>query len=235
MTSERELAIFMAHILDQTNRHQDMINYLKRAISFNPVLTSDERNLLASAYKEAVSVHRNGLRILSAIGVHDEGLSRGPQIDEIRGRILSDLEAICKDAINLITEQLLSVAPDSSSRIFFEKLLADYYRYICEARGEHSGEMADSARRGYLDALEIAKDSLKPASPANLGLVLNYSVFLFEVLNDAHEAIDLVSKIYSDCSVLIEDNSEDSYSEATRILQVLRDNLGQWNASVRSE
>jgi 14-3-3 protein epsilon len=223
----------MAQVLDQTNRYSEMVDLMKRVISLNPVLSVNERNLLAVAYKNLITVHRNGLRIMSAIGEHDDGTAtnfRVSQIAEIRNKIVGELNSVCLDFIEMIGQTLLPVSPDDETRMFFEKLRGDYFRYICEnSTGEQLVEMTANARKAYEDAIEIAKVAQSPASPGFLGLVLNYTVFLNEVVGSTVEATELAKKTYMESSALIDNVSEESYSEATMLLQILRDNIANWN------
>jgi 14-3-3 protein epsilon len=235
LMSERDNLLFIAQVLDQTNRNEEMVSLMKRVVDLNPVLSTDERNLLSVAYKNIVTIHRSGLRILSAVGDHDDGTAtpwRIAQIAGIRERISSELKAACLDLINMVGGTLIPACSDDESRMFFEKLRADYYRYMCEATsGDDLTEITIQARKSYEDAIEIAKGALPPASPGYLGLVLDYTVFLFEVVRNRAEAIELAQKTYSECSSLVDSNSEEIYSEATILLQILREKITNWIAS----
>eukprot|EP00421_Protoceratium_reticulatum_P016045 CAMPEP_0168383334 /NCGR_PEP_ID=MMETSP0228-20121227/13849_1 /TAXON_ID=133427 /ORGANISM="Protoceratium reticulatum, Strain CCCM 535 (=CCMP 1889)" /LENGTH=66 /DNA_ID=CAMNT_0008396481 /DNA_START=1 /DNA_END=198 /DNA_ORIENTATION=- len=62
---------------------------------------------------------------------------------------------------------------------------ADYYRYIAEFRdGEEKSKAAESARLAYEEASKVAEKDLVVTHPIRLGLALNYSVFLYEVLQN---------------------------------------------------
>ena len=83
-------------------------------------------------------------------------------------------------------------------------------------------------RRSYEHVLEIAKEQLKKANPAYLGLALNYSVFLYEIIGQKQEAIDLADNAFKEAVDLLDELDEDEYSEATLILQLLKDNVALW-------
>lgn len=231
-TNERDMALYMAQILDQTDRHDDTVELMKRVVELNPQLNSEERNLLSAAYKNVIDIHRNGLRIFAAISEHKEGIAsqnRVDQINKIRDQIIEELEKSCNELISIVTTKLLPIAQDAESRIFYEKLQADYYRYMCEAKtGEARDDCMQKAKECYESALEIAKKELNPARPSYLGLILNYTVFLQEIIGNKEEALSLAQKTYNECTPLVDDNSDNSYSEATMILQILRDNILNW-------
>ncbi|KAK8889838.1 hypothetical protein M9Y10_034592 [Tritrichomonas musculus] len=232
MSSEREVTLFMAQILDQTDRHQDMVDAMKKVIELSADLNSDERNLLSVAYKNIVGSRRNGLRMIAAIIEHEEGRGNTARVELLnayKATILAELEKYCNELIGLVDTQLLPAAKTPEARVFYEKLKADYYRYICESKPENEKtEPANKAKQCYENAMEIAKNEIPPSRPTSLGLILNYSVFLYEIIGQKQEAIELAQKTYNDCSTTVDDNSDNSYSEATMILQLLRDNVSLW-------
>jgi len=232
MSSEREVALFMAQIYDQTDRHQDMVNTMKKVIELNAELSNDERNLLSVAYKNIIGSRRNGLRMIAAILEHENGRGnnlRVEQLQKYRETILSELEKYCNELIGLVDSSLLPASKNAESRVFYQKLKADYFRYICESRtDENKQEPALKAQDCYEAAMQIAKSDIPPHRPTSLGLILNYSVFLYEIIGKKQDAIELAQKTYNDCSASVEDNSDGSYSEATMILQLLRDNVQLW-------
>ena len=230
--ADREVLLFMAQIYDQTDRHQDMVDTMKKVIDLSADLTNDERNLLSVAYKNIIGSRRNGLRMIAAILDHEEGrgnTQRVAQLNAYRKTILDELEKYCNELIGLVDNSLLPAAKGAESRVFYQKLKADYYRYICESRSEEEkNEPAQKAKECYEAALQIAKTDIPPHRPTSLGLILNYSVFLYEIIGQKTEAIELAQKTYNECSSLVEENSDNSYSEATMILQLLRDNVQLW-------
>jgi 14-3-3 protein epsilon len=237
MSTERDVALFMAQVLDQTDRSEDMISFMKLAIELNPVLTEDERNLLAVGYKNLITPRRHGLQTLSALNGHTDGQSSGSrirEIAEIRAKLSRELQEIAQELIGLVTDKLLPAATTPEAKIFFEKLRADYYRYVCESlTGTERDEVAEKAKGCYAAALDIAKTALKPASPGRLSLVLNYAVFLNETLRAYPEALELAKTTYADCSVSMQELTEEQIAETSMLLDVLRENISNWGARVQ--
>ena len=65
-----------------------------------------------------------------------------------------------------------------------------------------------------------------------LGLSLNYSVFLYEVLNNPSEACLTAKKAFDDAIADIEHITEAQYKDATTIMQLIRDNLTLWTSEM---
>lgn len=84
---------------------------------------------------------------------------------------------------------------DPESEVYFLKLRADYFRYVAEVGS--TDDRIDKAKARALSNYEKAiskSDELSPAHPLRLSLVLNYSVFLYEIGNEKLKAIEEASK-----------------------------------------
>merc|ERR1712196_268844 len=120
------------------------------------------------------------------------------------------------------------LAPEPS--VFYQKMKADYYRYLAEfASGEEKKEHASSADAAYKAATEKAT-GLAPTHPIRLGLALNYSVFLYEVQQKQPEACALAKQAFDDAIAELDTLDEESYKDSTLIMQLLRDNLTLWTS-----
>jgi 14-3-3 protein epsilon len=210
------------------------IESIKRAVRLTPNLTSEERNILSLTYKNAVASRRSSIKNVAVcirqFADNSESAGRVQRLQEFQARLQDELTSICLDLVRLVDESLAPAAFAPETRVYYEKLKADYYRYICEASKESPDfpQYAEDAKRCYENALEIAQAELPPTSPNYLGLVLNFTVFLYEVMQLQNEAIDLSEKAYADNIDLVDTVDEASYSETVIILRLLRDNFIGW-------
>ena len=233
MSSDRELKFFMARVADQAERYQDVLDRMNEIIKADPKLNNDERNLLSVAYKALTGSRRSALRTVNAF-LEDESIKAIPdrvaKLTELKEKLIKELDEYCKELIDLTDQKLLPAAEDPATQVFYEKLKADYYRYSVEFKAEQDRkDGADKAKTSYENAMRIAKEKLSRANPAYLGLALNYSVFLYEIIGQKQEAIDLADKSFKEAVDLLDELIEDEYSEATLILQLLKDNVALWN------
>jgi len=65
--STREELIYMAKISEQTERFEDMLDYMKKVVQTGHDLSIEERNLLSVAYKNSVGSRRTAWRALTSI------------------------------------------------------------------------------------------------------------------------------------------------------------------------
>merc|ERR1711861_92989 len=93
----RDDNIFMAKICEQTERFEDMVYYMKKVASEDPKLSTEERNLLSVAYKNAIGPHRTAWRALTSIEAKEEskGSKQLPLIKEYKSKIEKDLDKFC--------------------------------------------------------------------------------------------------------------------------------------------
>ena len=237
MSADRELKFFMARVADQAERHQDVVDIITKLANEDPNLTGDERNLLSVAYKALTSSRRNAIRTVSAF-LEDDAIKdipeRNNQLEALKTKLLKELDDLCMQLINMVDNKLLPVANNAATKVFYEKLKADYYRYSVEFKTEESERSKGStqARASYERAMEVAKAELAKANPQFLGLALNYSVFLYEIDGKKNEAITLADETFKNAVGLLDELPEDDYSEATMVLQLLKDNVQLWNEEI---
>merc|ERR1712061_451412 len=142
-----------------------------------------------------------------------------------------ELQDICGKILALLDENLIPKASAGESIVFYQKMKADYYRYIAEfSDGAEKDKAAESARKAYVEAVTVAEKDLAVTHPIRLGLALNFSVFQYEVLNNPDEACKMARTAFEDAIAELDNVAEDSYKDSTLIMQLLRDNLTLWTS-----
>merc|ERR1712005_45062 len=193
-----------------------------------------ERNLLSVAYKNAVGSRRAAWRIITSVEQKEK--SKGNEDNakfakEYCTKVEGELDKICNTILKLLDDKLIPKASGGESKVFYQKMKADYYRYIAEFRdGDAKKGAAENARKAYADAAAVAEKDLAVTHPIRLGLALNYSVFQYEVLNQPDEACKMARTAFEDDIAELDNVAEDSYKDSTLIMQLLRDNLTLWTS-----
>eukprot|EP00754_Rhynchopus_humris_P022343 Rhum_TRINITY_DN14788_c12_g1::Rhum_TRINITY_DN14788_c12_g1_i2::g.119107::m.119107/K06630/YWHAE; 14-3-3 protein epsilon len=228
LPASRDDLIFAAKLAEQAERYDEMVLCMKAVVKDSAKLTQDERNLLSVAYKNSVGNRRASWRVLTSIEQREEQKQSGnaAKVKEYREMIEQELSEICEDIINLLERDVL-VQGGSDDRVFFKKMQGDYHRYHVEATQDPKHKQ--QALQAYLDALETAKSNLPVANPTRLGLVLNLSVFYYEILKNTEDGIMLAKQNFDEAVQELENLPEAEYKEATLIMQLIRDNLTLWS------
>jgi 14-3-3 protein epsilon len=235
MTTERDGIFYFLRLLYSNPEHvqrmeeqDENISAIKRAIVLNPVLTTDERQVLSLTFKNAITSRRRAIKnVTDLIQATDHPIQR---LVDFQSQLRGELREICTDLIQLIDTALLPVSDLPEPRLFYEKMKADYYRYICECDKDSPdfATYAGLATAAYETALEVARSDFASTSPSYLGLALNYSVFLYDIAQHQNDAIAFAEKVYSDSVDLVDTVDDAAYSDAEVILRLLRDNYLTW-------
>jgi len=197
-------------------------------------LNSDERNLLSIAYKNSISLRRQALRTLSAYEQKEKKKDSSNYLSfivEYKEKVEKELIDVCEKIIGYINKNLLKKAEDAESKVFYYKMIGDYYRYIAEnITGESKTKYANKGLEGYKSATDEAK-TLEIRNPIRLGLALNFSVFHFEVMEDHKKAIELAKETLDLAKKDLEKEDEDNeeLKDTFSIVNLLQENLNMWN------
>merc|ERR1712097_149115 len=130
-----------------------------------------------------------------------------------------------------LDDNLIPKSTTGESKVFYQKMKADYYRYIAEfTDGDKKSAAANNAKLAYEEAQKVAEKDLAVTHPIRLGLALNFSVFQYEVLSNPDEACKMARTAFEDAIAELDNVAEDSYKDSTLIMQLLRDNLTLWTS-----
>jgi len=239
---DRDDYVYQAKLAEQAERYDEMVEYMKKVAVMDIELTVEERNLLSVAYKNVIGARRASWRILSSMEQKEEdkdkkeGQDKLEQIKIYREKIEGELHSICQDVLSILDGHLIQTATSGESRVFYNKMKGDYFRYLAEfATGATRKESAENALVAYKAASDIAMQELPPTHPIRLGLALNFSVFYYEILNSPDRACRLAKAAFDDAIAELDNLSEDSYKDSTLIMQLLRDNLTLWTSDMSTD
>jgi 14-3-3 protein epsilon len=160
-----------------------MVSYMKQVAKAGEELSVDERNLLSVAYKNVIGARRASWRLVQAVEQKEELKNSQHQAEQARSykaKIEKELEDICQDVLDVLTDDLLPRAETGESKVFYYKMKGDYHRYMAEiAAGDKRKDAATAAHDAYRRATDVAQTELSPTHPIRLGLALNFSVFYY--------------------------------------------------------
>lgn len=213
-----------------------MIKYMKIVAQYPDKLVNDERNLLSVAYKNSVKTRRDAWRTIQAIHNKEELKTTNKFLNLIvhyKEKIENELRGICQDVLDLLDNNLISnPSNDAEAIVFYQKMKGDYYRYLGEfLKGADQKEVIEKALESYKKATEEAS-KLMTTHPIRLGLALNFSVFYYEILNQADVACKLAKSAFDAAISDLESLEEEQYRDSATIMQLLRDNLTLWTSDL---
>jgi len=237
--ANRDKEVYFAKLAEQAERYDEMADHMENVGKLGGELSVEERNLLSVAYKNAVGSRRAAWRIITSVEQKEKGKGNDANAafaKEFCQKVEGELQKICDAILGLLDGNLIDKASNGESKVFYQKMKADYYRYIAEfTAGDAKAKAAKSAEDAYADAAKVAEQDLTVTHPIRLGLALNYSVFLYEVMSKPDEACTMARKAFEDAIAELDNVAEDSYKDSTLIMQLLRDNLTLWTSDEANE
>lgn len=228
--------VYQAKLAEQAERYDEMKEFMKKVAEDKKVLSTEERNLLSVAYKNVIGARRASWRIISSIEQKENNKGNSDNeatVKTYKNQIEEELEDICNDILNTLSEFLVPSAEEGESKVFYKKMQGDYYRYLAEfSNGDKQSTASNDALEAYKEAQKIGDTNLPPTHPIRLGLALNFSVFYYEIMNNPQNACSLAKRAFDDAIAELDMLNEDSYKDSTLIMQLLRDNLTLWTSDI---
>lgn len=108
-----------------------MVKAMKDVLESGADLTVEERNLLSVAYKNVVGARRSSWRVISSIEQKHDGDAKMQIAKKVREEIEKELNATCREILDLLDKTLLPAASNSESKIFFLKMFVVCFSYFC--------------------------------------------------------------------------------------------------------
>jgi len=242
-----EELMFQCELLDKAKEYEGLLNCaicrVKKEDSMSLEEEVDQRDVFAVACKKYMTWKLDQWRVLVDRKNELATNSLGRRLDVIKEylrrfnrSILDHLMLI----IELLDNTLIARANSEENKIFFYKMLADYYRHMVDfiqtedSNLDEYNQKVEESRMNYQYALSLADDAGLPASnPIYLALVLNYASFLYDMQNDVMGAISKAQGAFDQAIAKLGELGDDEHKEATLLLQLLRDNLQLWKHAAR--
>jgi len=230
----RDRQVYFAKLAEQAERYDEMAEHMHEVGKLSDELSIEERSLLLVGYKNSVGSRRAAWRIITRVEQKEKSKGNEEQAKHAREyctNIEGELQKICDTILDLLDTNLISRATTSESKVFYHKMKADYYRYIAEfTDAVVRAKAVENAKLAYVEAQKVAEKDLAITHPIRLGLALNFSVFMYEVLQDQDEACKMARTVFEDAIADLDNVGDDTYNDSTLIMQLLRDNLMLWTS-----
>jgi len=147
---DRDKSVYFAKLAEQAERYDEMAEYMEKVGQAGSELSVEERNLLSVAYKNAVGSRRAAWRIITSVEQKEKSKGNDDNAKwakEYCTKVEAELDKICNAILGLLDGKLIGAAANGESKVFYQKMKADYYRYIAEYKdGDDKKKAAESAR-----------------------------------------------------------------------------------------
>ncbi|OHS99521.1 14-3-3-like protein GF14 epsilon [Tritrichomonas foetus] len=232
MSNERDMMIFMAQSCLKMKRYEDSIKFIKDAILIDAKLDEKERNLFSLAYKKSVDNRRNVLQFIATVLALQQKKECKEKVDKLnsyQNRLYNELSTLSYECIDYIDRFIFKNVENTDEKIFFLKLKADHYRYMAESLPESERwQSSSAAHQSYEESIKMAKSSLSPTNPVYINTILNYSVFLHEILKRYDDALTISEDFLEKLDEIIQSIPDSLTNEMKSIVKRIKGNVDMW-------
>jgi len=238
-------------LLDTLGDHDGMLNcaivhVTKTCKSGTPLRTADEnrqRDMFAVACKKYITSKLEQWRVLRDQRSHIQATSSlgvrlnliNSYLEDFQNNLLQHIYKI----INIVDTELIPNCQLDENKVFYNKMLADYYRYSVDFYRDDQEDKymaaVSEARSTYRYAMALGQRHLPATNPIYLSIVLNFSVFIYDMQNNVGGAIDTAQQAFDAALGAVHGLSESEHKESTLLLQLLHDNLQLWRHAASLE
>ena len=230
-------------LLDTLGDHEGMLNcaltHIHKTCMGGKAQSMREENLqrdmFAVAAKKYITAQLEMSRVLREKKNHIESNSLGVRVKYItnfQSKFEAKLLAHIHEIISVIDHRLIPSCTVEENRVFYYKMLADYFRYSIDFYGHNASkdymDAVGEALANYRYAMELGRRHLEPTSPIFLAMVLNYTIFVYDMQNNVDEAVLVGEAAFNQAINRTHELDEVDHKESTLLLQLLRDNLQLW-------
>ena len=241
--SEIDDILYLARVCHLSGLPEEALKYIEEVIILkNGDINEEEKNLLFNSLKTLINFRRESWRTINALESKEikNNSHLLPRVTELKLSLAEEIKKLVDKGIELIDKKLLKENISDELKVMYHKIKGDYIRYIIELTSKDKEEeiniLKDQADENYKIGLNLS-ESLNNLSTTKISLILNYSVFLYEVIKDYKNAYVLANNTYqTTMKSLNEDNYDLSLlKDLNKMLNILKENINKWGETVVPE
>ena len=227
----RKGLLYLIKLAIKLDRFEDMISFANELLKYDISLNEEERDLLNIAVRTSFDVKINCLK--SLISYQSKASSqKKSDLNEFIQQYRQDIEKEIRESVKNVLKALEIYIPKivikEEESFFYNKLKGDLYRYLAETQSSQTKlELASKANESYQQAFSAAK-SLSFIDIKNLELILSYSEFVHDILNNVDEAIQISKTTVKEATQLLQGIDPEKSKKIIEFVQVFIENIKNW-------
>lgn len=211
----------------------DARNCLPRLIDEKAEITIDDFNAISRICKGQIDGLRKAWKQIYLNEQKERGKGRDDRTTpllEFRKQLEAKISDLARDIIDVVQKKLVNRTNDTAMRGLLFKMAGDYWRYLAEVqRGYDRRESANKALSAYQEAEDLIVACTGAAAASRLALMLNMSMFKFEILSEPDEALDMLKKAYDEGIACVDSLHEEAYADSILMLQIIHRTIFAWS------
>jgi 14-3-3 protein epsilon len=226
------LNVNLMKIYDLTENYEEMINCVFN-LSVNYDINNDEIEILTRCFKSLIGMKRKQHRKIIAL-IYKETLNDNKNeialLNILKENLSNEIINLCEKVVQICLNFLKTSDENDKNKkikLYFVKNVADHYRYIFELT--ENEDHKSKATEFYNKALNIAETGkFLPTDIIYLTFFLNYTVYLYDVMDNKAEAIRRSKIVLNSALKDTEEITENSQRDIILLCQMIKDNLALW-------
>jgi len=201
----------------------------KLLILENFILNEDQRNIFMDTYKSKFNIIRNGWKNLLDFEQSESENTLIPSeiIEKEMQKLEIKIKSFSLNSLEIIEKLEKNSNNEITAVIIYEKLKADYLRYYAEVCDENEFiEYVNRSEKHYKNCYENCLNYLEPMNFLTLSVGLNYSIFVYFLLDDTQRAFNIAEKIYKEAVINI--NIDTKIPETDALIKSIEENMTIW-------
>ncbi|XP_037932171.1 14-3-3 family protein artA-like [Teleopsis dalmanni] len=212
--------------------YEEMAVGVKELVECQPELNKDEFEWLSIAYTHCIKTRHVAWTEMK-ITLDKEKESGNDEIISATETKLKEIESemlsYCADVLHLLEKKILPNINNNSLKVLCYKLMGDHNRFLAELETSNAEYDELHSFSAYQNGYELASRVLHITCPEYLSLILNYSQFVYEVLEEKEKAKDMVINVRN--AVARQAGIKEPSKDALDILTLLNENLLRWGVT----
>ena len=235
--------LYLARISYMSGMPEEALKYIEEIIKLkNGIITEEERNIFFSTLKTLINNRRDSWRTVNALESKEKKneASLLPRVTELKLSIEEEMKNFIYKGLELIETKLLKNANSDELIILYSKVRGDYLRYLIEIipkeKKEELNILKEKADKAYKLGYNLCS-KLSDLDTAKIGLILNYTVFMYEVLKDQKNAFTIANNTYQKTLKCINDDNYDLtlLKDLNKLMGLLKENLSKWAENIEAK
>ena len=238
-----ENKLYLARISHLCGLPEETIKYIEELIKLkNGILTEEERNLLFSSLKSLINSRRDSWHTVQALESKEikNKSSLLPRVTELKLSLVDEIKKYINKGIELIDNFLFKNANSDEVKIMYSKIKGDYFRYIIEITPKKNEDeinnLKEKADENYKNGLSLC-NNVSNLNTTKIGLILNYTVFLYEIERDCKNALTIANNAYQTTLKCINDENHDLtlLKDLNKLMNLLKENINKWSENAEKK
>ena len=232
--------LYLARISYMSCLYEETLKYIEEVILLKDGnINEEEKNLLFNSLKKLINFRRETWRTINALESKEikNNSSLLPKVKELKSNISEEIKTYVNKGLQLIDKNLLKEDISDELKVMYLKIKGDYTRYLMELTPKDKEEefniLKEKAEEYYKIGLNIS-ESLSILNTTKVGLILNYTVFLYEIIKDYKNAYIMANNTYQNITKSLNDDNFDLnlLKELNKMLDILKENIAKWADTV---